>query len=74
MARKKWSDLSVVERCGILGAAIVQFALAGGAWWDLSRRPASGVRGSKQMWAFVIAINFVGPVTYLRFGRKPAEP
>ncbi|MTD59190.1 PLDc N-terminal domain-containing protein [Amycolatopsis pithecellobii] len=74
MARKKWSDLNTTERCLIVGAAILQFALAGGAWWDLSRRPASAVRGSKQTWALVIAINFIGPLIYLRFGRKPVEP
>lgn len=74
MAREKWSDLSRWERGGIVAAGIVQLGLAGGAWWDLSRRPASGVRGPKQTWALVIAINFVGPIAYLRFGRKPVEP
>ena len=74
MAHKKWSDLTRWEHFAIITAGIIQFALAGGAWWDLSRRPAGTVRGSKQTWAFVIAINFVGPLTYLRFGRKPIEP
>lgn len=74
MAHKKWSKLNPWERYAIVGAAIVQFTLAGSAWWDLSRRPASAVRGSKQTWALIIAINFIGPLTYLRFGRKPIEP
>ena len=49
----------------------VQLGLAGSAWWDLSRRPAEAVRGTKTAWAFVIGINFIGPLLYLRFGRKP---
>jgi hypothetical protein len=52
----------------------VQIALAAGAWWDLARRPATAVQGSKGAWALVIAVNFVGPVAYLRFGRKPISP
>lgn len=47
----------------------VQFALAGYAWVDLARRPGELVRGPKPAWALVIAINFVGPITYLLFGR-----
>lgn len=74
MVRKKWSELSRPQRCLILGAALLQFTLAGAAWWDLSRRPAAAVRGSKTVWAFVIAVNFIGPLAYLRFGRKPVPP
>lgn len=53
----------------MLPFVVVQFALAGYAWTDLARRPRSLVRGPKPAWAAVIAINFVGPIIYLRFGR-----
>lgn len=72
MGHKKWSELSTAQRSTLITAALAQFALAGTAWWDLSRRPAVAVRGSKTAWGFLIAVNFVGPVAYLRFGRKPA--
>ncbi|NKQ51835.1 PLDc_N domain-containing protein [Amycolatopsis sp. K13G38] len=74
MKHRKWSELSIPERCAIVGAGLVQIGLAGGAWWDLSRRPADAVRGTKETWALVIAINFIGPLAYLRFGRKPIHP
>ncbi|WAL68946.1 PLD nuclease N-terminal domain-containing protein [Amycolatopsis cynarae] len=68
--KKKWSELSRPQRTALAAAAALQFGLAGTAWWDLSRRPADAVRGSKAVWAFVIGINFFGPLAYLRFGRK----
>ncbi|WP_341771701.1 PLDc N-terminal domain-containing protein [Actinophytocola oryzae] len=30
----------------------------------------AAVRGRKPLWAFVIAVNFVGPITYLCVGRR----
>ncbi|GAA5152311.1 PLDc N-terminal domain-containing protein [Amycolatopsis dongchuanensis] len=62
--------LSAPQVSALTGAALVQFGLAGFAWWDLSRRPAAAVRGSKTVWAFAIAVNFAGPLAYLRFGRR----
>jgi len=52
--------------------AAVQLALAGAAWVDLVRRPARLVRGPKWIWALVIAVNFIGPLWYFRWGRIPA--
>jgi hypothetical protein len=57
---------------GMMGAAAVQFALAGAAWIDLARRPAALVNGRKAVWALVIGINFVGPLAYFFFGRRAA--
>lgn len=71
MKHRRWHDLNTGQRGAIVAASVVQLGLAGGAWWDLSRRPATAVRGPKPLWALVIAINFVGPLIYLRFGRKP---
>jgi hypothetical protein len=70
---RKWRDLSVRQRCAVIAAVVVQFALAGAAWWDLSRRPSADVRGEKLPWALVIAINFAGPLIYFRSGRKPVS-
>lgn len=74
MARKKWSELSVPQRCALGAAALLQLALAGTAWFDLSRRPAAAVRGPKGAWAAAIGVNIVGPVAYLRFGRRQTPP
>jgi hypothetical protein len=51
-------------------AGIVQGVLALSAWRDLVRRPGTGVNGPKPLWAAVIAVNFVGPIAYFRWGRR----
>ena len=72
---RRWRDLSPTEQAAIVAVGAAQMALAAGAWWDLSRRPADSVRGPKGAWALAIAVNFVGPLAYRRFGRKPVlEP
>jgi hypothetical protein len=70
MARRRWSDLSPRQKTATLTAASVQLSLAVTAWLDLARRPAAAVNGSKVLWTLVIAINFVGPLAYFRWGRR----
>lgn len=74
MSRKKWSDLSGGQQALVIVAGTVQLALAATAWADLARRPAEEVNGSKAAWAAVIAINFIGPISYFAKGRRiPVE-
>jgi hypothetical protein len=70
MAGRKWSELTDKQRALLLVAASVQVSLAVSAWADLADRPASEVNGSKTRWAAIIAVNFVGPLSYFRWGRK----
>ena len=78
MAKKKWSDLTTAQQAVILVAGSVQLALAATAWADLATRDASEIDGSKAKWAAIIAVNFVGPLTYFAKGRKesgrPSSP
>jgi len=69
--RPRWHDLSRSRRGAMIALGAAQVSLAAGAWWDLARRPAAAVNGPKSLWALVIAVNFVGPLAYLRFGRRP---
>ncbi|HEU4946328.1 MAG TPA: PLD nuclease N-terminal domain-containing protein [Kribbella sp.] len=62
--------MSDSQRAALVTTASVQLALAVSAWTDLARRPASRVNGSKRLWALVIAVNFIGPLAYFRWGRK----
>ncbi|MEX2627277.1 MAG: hypothetical protein WD225_10375 [Ilumatobacteraceae bacterium] len=39
------------------------------AWADLAERPSELVNGSKRRWAFIIAIDVIGPILYWRRGR-----
>ena len=70
MARRQWRDLTPRQQAVVLTLASVQLSLAATAWTDLARRPAVAVNGRKSVWAAVIAVNFVGPVAYFRWGRR----
>ncbi|GAA1770777.1 PLD nuclease N-terminal domain-containing protein [Agromyces humatus] len=67
--QQRWSDLSDQQKTWTLVAGSVQVALAATAWTDLARRPATQVRGAKPLWAVLIAVNFIGPISYFIFGR-----
>ena len=70
MPAQRWSDLSSRQQTGMLIAASVHLALAATAWTDLARRPAALIRGPKALWAVLIAVNFIGPLSYFVVGRR----
>ena len=67
---RRWKDLTPGQRRWVVFLGTVQFTLAAIAWTDLALRPAEVVNGPKRRWAWVIAVNFVGPLAYLRWGRR----
>ena len=69
-SRRSWSDLTPRQRGGVLIAAFIQLALLATALRDLRRRPSEEVNGSKALWTLACFVNFVGPLAYLRFGRR----
>jgi hypothetical protein len=76
-ARKKWSDLSKRTRALIIVAAVADASLKAAALVDIKRRPASQIRGSKWIWAAVVAcVNSCGgiPLSYFAFGRRRPDP
>jgi len=70
MAIRRWADLSPGQRTAVLTLGSVQLSLAATAWTDLARRPAAQVNGGKLRWALIIAINWIGPFAYFRWGRR----
>jgi hypothetical protein len=70
MAAKKWSELSAAQQTAVLVLGSIQLSLAATAWVDLARRPAAQVNGRKALWAVVIAVNWIGPLSYFRWGRR----
>jgi hypothetical protein len=68
---RRWDELTPRQRIAVVVLGVVQLSLAAYAWADLARRPAARVRGSKSLWGWVIAVNWVGPVSYLVWGRRP---
>lgn len=67
---RTWSELGRAERRAVVALGVVEVGLAVAAWTDLARRPAGAVNGGKKWWALAIAVNFVGPLAYFRWGRK----
>jgi acyl-CoA reductase-like NAD-dependent aldehyde dehydrogenase len=72
--RKSWRELPAQQKAALVFAAVAEIGMAAGAWADLVRRPAGQVRGPKWRWALLIAVNFVGPIAYFRWGRVRRSP
>jgi hypothetical protein len=70
MRTRHWSELSDRQQTVLLVAVSVQLSLAATAWADLATRPAALVKGRKDLWAAVIAVNFRGPIAYFARGRR----
>jgi hypothetical protein len=70
VANKRWSELSIGHRRGIVLSGVVQVALLITALVDIWQRPKEEIRGSKRLWTALSFVNFVGPVSYLLFGRR----
>lgn len=70
---KRWSDLSERSRRIIIAATSVEAGLKLAALIDISRRPASEIRGSKRAWiiaAVLLNSAGVGPLSYFAFGQR----
>ncbi|MGY1607771.1 MULTISPECIES: PLD nuclease N-terminal domain-containing protein [unclassified Geodermatophilus] len=66
----RWADLSPRRKGVLLALGSVQLSLAVAAWTDLARRRPDQVHGRKAVWAAVIAVNWVGPLAWFRWGRR----
>ena len=71
MPHRRFADLTKSQQVAVLVAGSVQLFLAGSAWVDLSTRSPAEVNGSRLAWAGIIAVNFVGPLAWYRWGRRP---
>jgi hypothetical protein len=72
MTKRSWSDLSPRTRRAVVALGGIQAALLAAAQFDLARRPAAMVSGSKTRWRLVTLVNLVGPIAYFVFGRREA--
>jgi hypothetical protein len=68
--KKRWSELSFEQRVAIVVGAIVELVLTSIALRDLAKRPAREVRGPKLLWFLACFVQPIGPVLYLRAGRR----
>jgi hypothetical protein len=69
MRKLQWRELSSMKKTLIVVMAVVQIVLLVSALWDIARRSEDQIRGSKWFWRIISFVNFVGPLSYFRFGR-----
>ena len=68
--KKRWSDLTFEQKVAIVVGAAVELVLTSIALRDLAKRPAREVRGPKLLWFLACFVQPVGPVLYLKAGRR----
>jgi hypothetical protein len=70
VAKKAWSEYSRAARVAMVVGALVELAVTSAALRDLSRRPATQVRGPKMLWRLGVLVQPVGSPLYLLVGRR----
>ncbi len=70
MPRTRWIDLPPAQRRLIVALASLQISLLAAALYDISRRPAEQINGSKAAWTAASLVSFVGPLAYFVWGRR----
>ena len=69
--KKRWSDFSRRQQQAIVLGAIAELAMTTIAVADLTRRPATQLRGAKPLWLVTFVVQPIGPILYLLVGRRP---
>lgn len=65
-----WSEQNKHQRNAIAALACLEIVLTAATIRDLARRPSTQVRGPKALWWLASAVQPVGPMAYLAFGRS----
>lgn len=67
---KQWSDLTSRQRGGVLTVGVSTTLWQVWMLWDLYRRPAAQVRGSKRAWVAASFVRPLGQIAYHLWGRS----
>jgi len=68
--KKSWSDLNPTQQKAIIVAGAAEAVITAVAVVDLVRRPKARVRGPKALWLIAFAVQPIGPLAYLKKGRR----
>lgn len=68
--KPQWNDLSPRQKTAVRVAVSVELALTATALVELARRPKEQIRGSKAAWAIGCAVQPIGPIAFLLWGRR----
>jgi hypothetical protein len=69
-SRRRWEDLSREQQRAIIAVGVLTSIWQLVMLWDLSRRPAEQVRGSKRGWVLASFVRPVGQIAYYAWGRR----
>ena len=58
----------------VLMISVAHLLITSLKWRDLNRRPPELVRGNKLAWRIAAAVNTMGSLAYLLFGRRSPRP
>lgn len=72
--RKNWADLSPFQKSMVVLLGFVQVTLLIAALVDIRKRSPEEINGDKRLWTLMAFVNYIGPISYFLFGRKPAQP
>lgn len=70
--RKRWDDFTQGQQRAIAVVGVVGTLVQALMLWDLWRRPAEEIRGSKRAWVAASFVRPFGQVAYVWWGRRPA--
>ena len=65
-----WEDLSPTQQRAVIAVGAVTTIWQVAMLWDLSRRPAEQIRGSKRAWVLASFIRPFGQIAYYAWGRR----
>ena len=69
--KKRWSELGPLQQIAVITLGLIQIGLLVAALWDIRQRADEEINGSRGLWIGAAFVNFIGPIAYFSFGRKP---
>lgn len=73
MKNISWNELKGWQKFAIVEVALAQIGLFAMAAGDLKLRSAENINGSKKAWGAALLLNGIGPLAYLKKGRKQSD-
>jgi len=68
-----WEDLTPSQRKAVIVVGVMTSLLQALMLWDLWRRPAEQIRGSKRAWVVASFARPFAQIAYVVWGRRPPE-
>jgi hypothetical protein len=68
-SKKSFKDMTPAGKSSVSALVVVSLMLIAAAQRDITRRPASQLRGGKRLWR-VVCLNGLGAAAYFSWGRR----